>query len=330
VADPNDLVDQSDCIAGLACANPPLVLSTAQLARLPVMITSASKSICRYCLRFFALSTYDSIILPMSGEWDDDQPDVVQVPYFPIQSPPAPRVSGCRTTALSITNNNTSTNQQAWVEITTTGDPEIQLTNVGLTLNRVSSGTLTVDATLAWTSYATVQLLANAVNALSSFGWQATVQGGYGQWGTTELVGGDGALGCLGIDSAYLDLFSINLGNCRIDRAEGVIYLPRGGALGNRGTSSFNPSYSTFDEPAGASMGLSEVRVRWMGGWAVIPEPIQTACVELVKAMYEKLSTDTTLDSETAKDYTWHGRALIPFLPDYVRESLSRYRCPRG
>ncbi len=130
-----DLVTLSQVQTALAQSLP------ADQSFLPTVISSASRAIQRFCRRWFAAQSLLEIRVPQQNQWDKGEPDVVQLQQFPLIGPP--RLRGSRTNALQVTNLDTVTNQQAWLAIVTAGDPDISLANVGLTLNRLASGTLT-------------------------------------------------------------------------------------------------------------------------------------------------------------------------------------------
>lgn len=113
----------------------------ADQSMLPTMIAAASRAAQRFCRRWFVSQPLLEIRIPQRNQWDKGEPDTVQLQQFPLIGPP--RIRGGRTNALQITNLDTTSNQQAWLGFVTAGDPDISLANVGLTLNRLSSGVLT-------------------------------------------------------------------------------------------------------------------------------------------------------------------------------------------
>jgi hypothetical protein len=113
----------------------------ADQSALPTMISAASRAAQRFCRRWFVSQPLLEIRIPQQNQWDKGQPDMVQLQQFPLIGPP--RIRGGRTNALRIANLDITDNQQAWLSFVTAGDPDISLVNVGLTLNRLSSGVLT-------------------------------------------------------------------------------------------------------------------------------------------------------------------------------------------
>src|SRR5262249_33174860 len=79
-----------------------------------------------------------------------------------------------------IINTSQNVNQQARVQVTSTG----------LTLTRVASGVTTTDTSVTWAGNVTLQAVVNAVNALGN-GWSALVigdtAGDYGLWPSADL-----------------------------------------------------------------------------------------------------------------------------------------------
>ncbi len=134
-----DLVTLAQVQAALAQSLP------ADQAALPAVISAASRAVQRYCRRWFVAQSLLEVRVPQQSQWDKGQPDTIQLQQHPVLG--APRLRGGRTRALQVTNTDTVTNQQAWLALVTAGDPDISLANVGLTLNRMASGTL-VSSTL--------------------------------------------------------------------------------------------------------------------------------------------------------------------------------------
>jgi hypothetical protein len=320
--DPQDLATSTFVTNYLAAGN--FTLSSAQTTVLPQTITDASKLICREARRYFALATYDQVSNPLSGQPDKDEPDFVLARAFPLQS--VVRVSTGRTSALTLANTNTA-NQDAYVQFTFTGDPEISVIRTGLTLTRYASGTETANS-FTWTTtspFTTVQSLADSINALNDGGgWVATVAIGMGGWKAADLYGPLTPLGVLNGAAVSLDLFTTRLSADAI-MDEGVILLPilstAGGGLGDPWLwpDSGNPM-------AGAESWKAQIRVITTAGWPVVPEPIQRATAELVKAYFERLEKDGTVESEQAKDWNTKLRTTWDAMPPWVKQTVAKYR----
>src|SRR5215218_8528026 len=110
------------------------------------LIDAASEAVHVYCRRTFPLTSWDEIT---SGRPDGK----LALRQFPIAS--ISRIAAADQPALLIANDNATTNQRATARLTSTG----------LVLTRVASGVTTIDSTILWSGAATLQAVANAVNA---------------------------------------------------------------------------------------------------------------------------------------------------------------------
>jgi hypothetical protein len=431
-----DLISQSAFTQAMAAAGAGgVTLSAAQLVELPSLISAASQAIERHCGRYFAQADYDEVRVPQPGQWDKGDPDTVFLSQLPVLS--VPTVQGNRSLALTVTNTDATTNQRAYLQVLTLGDPSVQLWPCGLSLTRVASAVTTTasftflpqppsgsfsvaagtggsiaagtyPAAITWVNPAgetvasatanvtvgangtiaftlgtlphqaasanlyvgtaggnastltlqqsgvtgatatlsalttsgaappstptgTVTQLAAAVNALGG-GWQATVSNPFGPWPAAELVGGEGAMGCLTGQTAALGqlaVFASDVPLVRCSRATGELALPSGTSAYGGGPGNFWQWPGSSDVQMGGAW-RGEVRVRYTAGFAAVPLDVQQAAVELVKAMFERLARDSTLSAESAKDYSYTAREEISLLPKSVQRTLSRYRVYRA
>jgi hypothetical protein len=328
-----DLVTSNFATTQLAGGTSPITLSTAQTTALPNLITAASQVIERYCARFFLAANYDEIRIPHPGQWDRNEPDIVSLRYPPIQT--VSRVSGGRTTALTISNTDTSTNQRATVEPVLTGDPDVQLTVTGIVLKRVHSGTLDTQ-TLTFGNYATVQDLASAVTALSS-GWMAVVASNAAKFATVspyygfaELVMPTGPQGALAGQSsgARLDVFSTDWQTWDVDNSTGVLYLGQSDGITQGGPGSPYLWPNSFDAGQASGSFRPPVRVTYNAGFTTVPLAVQQACVEVVKAMFDRLPKDVTLTAESIGDHSVSevAASALEAIPMAARQTLAMYR----
>ncbi len=319
MADPIDLASLSFVQAQLAAGG--MTLSTAQTTALPSLITAASGEIQRICRRLFNVNTYDEIQAPYRGQPDKGEPDWVDLSCLPVVVGSVTRCASGRTTALTVANTSTA-NQRALVEFTATGDPDVCVTRTGLKLTRVASGTTTTN-TLTFASYPTVSALAAAVTALGN-GWTATASTTLALWPSVDLYGSLGPLSATGTGCS-LDLFGLDLAGYSIDHRRGAVYLPS--LRGTRGVTDWAWGTAAEDETlTGAAGWRGAVRVTYQAGFATVPLVIQEACAEAVKAALYRLKTDDALQSESAKDYSYTLRQVVPGLPDGVRQAIHSYR----
>lgn len=334
-----DLITINLATAALAAGG--TALTTAQSLYLPNAITAASRAVERFCQRIFTQAIYDEVRQPQAGQWDRNEPDTILLRYPPISL--VSRVSSGRTTALTIANTDSITNQRATASLVWTGDPEVQATATSLSLTRVSSGAVSTIS-LAFSTYSTVQSLANAVNALGA-GWSATVGTKMGNWPTidssgtfAELYAPAGTQGALTQASglgARFDVFSVDLQSWDYDSSNGVIFLsPQGGHIlsGPGAPQLFGVSDPLDGLVTGGGQWRAPVRVMYTGGYATIPLGIQQATAEVVKAMLERLSTDTTLTSESDGPYSYNAVAVsaLEVIPAPAKQALAQYRIYRA
>ncbi len=319
MADPLDLITTGDCTARLAAGG--FVLNLAQTAVLGPMVTAASREIQTELHRIIPAVDYDEILTPTRGRADRGEAPQVRLSHYPVNSSDTERIGFARTAALLVANTDPATNQFARVAFVTTGDPTLQLTYTGLKLQRRASGVTTPDE-IDWpmtSPFMTLDALATAIIAKGG-GWTATVTGGstpaFGLFATTELVGAREAKPAFGTGAA-LDVFAQDVPEYSIDRASGIVSL---GTLGGAG-GFFGGTFGGFpgtswgdaddDDLGGGASGYGQVRCTYNAGYATIPAEYQEFAAEVVKAMYERLKTDTSLKSETADGYTWVARDVL-------------------
>ena len=275
------------------------------------LIGACSDAIRRYCRRHFNVRSYDEVY---SG---DGCPRLILRAY-PVLSVEAVRY-GPQTVA-EVTNTDAATNQQARVQVTSTG----------LVLTRVASGVRSADSSLTWASYPTLQGLVTAANALGS-GWSARVLGSstgdYGLWPSQDLycppTDGDashshGAVNVRGV-WAPLSLHTEEVSDYRIDHRG---WLWRGDS---------DQSAAAFHgDIAGWSPGLNNYRVQYTAGFPTIPEAVQEACAEWVAALHYQTTRDPSIRNTasapsggTATSTTYE---VLAGPPPHVRGLLAPYR----
>ena len=229
-------------------------------------------------------------------------------------------------TVLKVINNNTLLNQQARVQITSTG----------LQLTRMASGVAVTETLLTWAANPTLNALANAVNALGN-GWAAQIvgdagpTGDYGLWPSADLYvpGSYGdALEGVGIltsqgnltargQNAELKLHTYELAGYQWDT--------RGWLL--RAIPYTDPEL-LHPEDLIWPVGVNNFRVQYTAGYSVIPESVQEACARWVAVCWNLTLRDPSL---TTQDVSGAIRQAWPMLPDHqpppaIRALLAPYR----
>ena len=129
--------------------------------------------------------------------------------------------------------------------------------------------------------YATITLLTDAITALS--GWSVNVVSGYGPYPSTEFLIRP-ALSALDREVDLLVPEECETDYEIFDAAKGVLYTP----------------YSF-------SGGPKNVFVTYTAGYtrANIPEPLRSACAELVALVFRQAKRDTSLTEEKIGDYSY-------------------------
>ena len=219
------------------------------------LIQSVSDKVRAYCRREFNTKLYDE-------RYDGNAYEHLLLNQYPIES--VDRVATGRTTLLEVTNTNTSTQRAS-----------VAVTKDGLTLQRVASGTATTVTSVTWSSYATLTLVATAVDAIGS-GWDGRVlSSAYNNWPSADLYYPQGAFNCLNTQ-AGLDVYTEELGDFEIEPKQG--YLTR---------------------LAGWSEGILNYRVLYTAGYIAIPEDVREACAQIVATYYWQTKRDPGLIQES-------------------------------
>jgi hypothetical protein len=138
-----DLISLDRALATLG-ANPNSLL----LPLIPNYVTAASMDAVRWCRRSFLVSPYDELRMPIPGQRFRNDPPRIELGNFPL-IPGSIRVQGGRTTCLTITNTDATTNQRATAQLLATGERELSLSPIGLQLHRIASAVATRN-TILW------------------------------------------------------------------------------------------------------------------------------------------------------------------------------------
>ena len=272
-----DLIDfptaqLSPRLAPIAASNP---------AYLTFLISVASQEIERVCMREFAQQSYTEYYTGNSWPWS-----LLQLRNFPVVN-----ITRCATypqVVLTITNTNPS-NQRATVATNATG----------ITLFSVSSAVPTT-VVLSYANYPTIQLMANAIQAVGN-GWTTSIQQPYGPWPSADLDPHQGAISAVSPSyGANLEMHTEEIPfPWRLDYQTGHAWgqWPEGRAdaavwLNGVGT----PYYGG---------GRLNIRIDYTAGFATIPASIQEACIRLIARIYEMDNKDSALKSEKLGPYSY-------------------------
>jgi hypothetical protein len=274
--------------------------------QLQVWVTSVSEWIIRYCKRDFYSRTYDELY---NGSGDGR----LLLREYPVQS--INHVFYGEQVVLQVKNTLTSTNQRARVSVASTG----------LNLTRIASGAAaTVDTTVLFATYTTIQACAAAIIALGA-GWTAqsvgSATGDFGLFPSRSLYvaqsRGDG-------------LASMGPYNCRgewagltmhIKELMGYTWDARGWLL--RTIPYTDPELSdpgTLTWPAG----VNNFRIGYVAGYTQIPEGIQEAAAIWVAHLWSLANRDPAAQNEVAS--TTGSGYVIGEPPKHVRSMLAPYK----
>lgn len=289
-------------------------LSPAEIAALPGMIRAASGLIERWCKRPLGLRTGIDELYPAG-----DDPILRSYPVARVRS-----VSGRPTVALSITNVDPAVTT-ASAEVPS-DDPEGL---VGSTLVlRVTRLGVETEATIAFTSLPlqTVAALAAAVTGMGG-GWTARAYADTSPWGPDEILAGQGEQAAMGIDARFL-IYSTAC-RWRIDRESGLMTILDDGTGPGFDARRFGPTAGVWEDTPDIGVEDQGLRVRYDAGYDPIPDLIQLATAELVKATFERMATSSVLQSERTASWSWTARQfgeIIGGMPDSVRQVIASYK----
>lgn len=283
------------------------------------LITAYSDAIEKYCRRRFVSHAYDELY---NGSGDKR----LLLRQYPIQSVTSVRYMPV--TVAKVTNTSTSVNQQARVQVTSTG----------LQCWRMASGVAVTETLLTWASYPTLSALMNAVTALDN-GWSGQIvgnasaqfQGDYGLWPSADLYVaasyGD-ALEGAGVQTSQGNL---NARGCFAElklhtyELQGYQWDSRGWLL--RAIPYTDPEL-LHPEDLIWPVGVNNFRIQYVAGYSTIPEAVQEACALWVAEAFYQTQRDVGLQSQTvsgAASFVWTPRD--PFNPPpRVRTLLAPYR----
>ncbi len=294
----NSRAIQSATLAALNASNP---------AYLASLITAASDAIRAACHRDFTQTTYSEY---HSGSGAAGALEPLRLRQFPVIE--IQRVASFPRPALLVLNTDPATNQRATVETTT----------AAVQLVRVASGVPAI-AVLAYATYPTVAQLATAINTLGA-GWSATVQtqaaaGDFSRWPTADFKPLQGAVTAFQ-GGAYLEIY-------------GEDVPPFSGSPDSLDDSASPAPGWRLDEETGElyarrfPRGHLNVRIDYVAGYAVVPQSIQEACVQLVQDLYQAGLVNSTLKKARlgASSFEVHTQTAATTLSGKVRLLIAPY-----
>lgn len=179
-----------------------------------------------------------------------------------------------------------------------------EVTATQLKLRKRVSGVLTAS-TFTLTGYATLSALETAVEAVS--GWAVVVDTDYATYAPISLVP---------VPAKNARDVTVTLG------------VPDEGETDCELASS---EWGRLYNPYGWTRGHKNIYVEYTAGWdrADLPQPIRSACLELVKMMYDLRSKDGTLQSEKIGEYSYVLASSVDLTSNtLIAEKLENYRRP--
>ncbi len=249
----------------------------------------------------FASQTYDEL-------YHGTGRNILFLRNKPVQS--IARLACTELPAISIKNNDTDMGCRASVQVIgTEGNPinvNSQYTSTGIELTYIKGGVNSnqpVTNTLLWANYPTVTSLAAAINAAGN-NWTAQVQGGFGNWLSSDLRATQGAFGAR-IATCYLWIHWYELPWFRINENTAEIYSPQGFHRGH-----FN------------------WRVQYTAGYSTFPDDLTQALAELTADTYYAREANANMQNENLDGYSYSRLAGQTFegLSNMSRQTILRYR----
>lgn len=299
-----------------------LTLSDDEVNTLGSLITSVSDAIEKYCKRRFLSRAYDELY---NGSGDKR----LLLRQYPVQSVTSVRYRPV--TVAKVTNSNMALNQQARVQVTSTG----------LQCWRMASGIASTETLLTWASYPTLQSLMEGVSALGN-GWSGQIvgdadaltgNGDYGLWPSSDLYvpasygdplegsgvqtsqGNMNARGCF----AELKMHTYEL--------QGYQWDARGWLL--RAIPYTDPEL-LHPEDLIWPVGINNFRIQYTAGYSTVPEAVQEACGEWMALLFWQSKRDPALLHQVPTSGTASGWGPLATSraqpPQHVRALLAPYK----
>lgn len=212
-----------------------------EATQIDLLIRAVSAAIEKYCRRSFAAARHDEVY---PGQVDP----ILCLKQYPILA--VERVARGRKDVIAVEQTDNSTNQRATVEVT----------DGGIKLVRVASGTTTTDESVSFASSATLSAVVSAINALGS-GWSAAlIDSSHGGRSSADLRP-QGALNCTD-GPGYIHEWVDETTAFRIDHRRGWLI--------------------------GAGWPGEDYRIIYTAGYNEIPEDVQHACAGWLSAEFWK------------------------------------------
>lgn len=275
------------------------ILNNLSTDRINALIGAASGKIRRYCKRWFNSQTYTRYF--SGGGYPFD---TFYLPEIPTQQ--ITRLATNPVVVMNVQNTATTVNQRATAQTTTTG----------LVLFAMASGIPTMVNTITWTTYPTVQAVANAVNALGN-GWTATISVGYALFPSADFKPLQGAVTALVGPGAGLEQY-----------IETPVF--GGNGIFTYGAQWIGTQGWRLDAPKGVIWGQFppgqlNIRCDFQGGFDLVPDPVQEACVLVMVAIQTAGKINPQLKSERSLDYSYELQAKTVSMPGAAIGLLSEY-----
>lgn len=270
-------------------------------ALLATLISASSIQIQKYCRRWFNSATYTEYLSGAGIPYDE-----CVLPEFPVSA--IIRVATNPVQALLVSNTNTTTNQRATVETTSTG----------INLRRWASAVETDNLNLLYADYPTLTTMAGAIAACGG-GWTAQPLGGYSLYASADLRNPEGQVTAIS-GGATLELFTEELPTWQT-----AAMNPDGTGFAYNGTYGWR-----IDTGSGRLVGYFpggrlNVRIDYTAGFSVIPADLQQATAMQVQFLYQNLSHDFNLQSEKIGPYAKTMAEAVQ-IPPAVKAIINPYR----
>lgn len=266
------------------------------------LVNAASTAIRAECKRRFTQGTYTEYYSGTIPERDRLQELVLA--EYPIVS--ISRLAGASDTALNVAQTDTVTNQRATVATNT----------AGVTVMRIASGVIYSNF-FPYSEYPTIAALATAIADLGA-GWATVPQTPYALWPSADLRAMQGAVTCLGEGiGTGLEIFTEDITEMAWN---GQMF----GAFGDTYGWRLNPTAAII---AGSfPTGTLNIRVDYVGGYAIIPEDLQQATAQYAWEIFQATRFTMYQTSETMGPYSQSNAMPKVAMSPLVRQLIGNYR----
>lgn len=283
------------------------ITDTSQDNLLQTLASVASRAVETWTRRQFWVRDYDEF-------YDSDGSGSIFLRNFPVLN--VSRMAMTKQAVIQIRNTNTVTNSRALVATTQVVQQDWPTQTTGITLTRVAGGLSILDATLLWNDYPTVQLLANAVNALVAFGWGAIVTSGMGNWASDDIQPTQGAQNAWN-NQANLYAYTTDLNDYDLVPETGEVRFS-GSFATLFGTGWVPSQFPGVDLWPGVNLprGSRNLRAQYTAGFNQIPENVQQATALWAAHLFQQPQFAGNLTSESLADYSYQRAVSVGPPPD--------------